>query len=282
MFVHENLSAMRQDILAMRQKDSRPVALVPTMGALHDGHLSLVKSAMRDGCHCIVTIFINPTQFAANEDFNRYPVRLETDLSILEDLGIQGVWTPSTKTIYPGDDLTRVQVRGSLTSMWEGAHRPHFFTGVATVVVKLLIGTMPDRAYFGEKDFQQLKVITALCRDLLLPVELVGCPTVRESDGLAMSSRNVYLTNGERTKAPELFKTMQMVRRDIRAGKPVAQAQSDGYNRLLKAGFDRIGYFSAVRSDDLSTLPAFNPEIESRLMAAANLGTTRLIDNISI
>jgi len=282
MFVHENLSALRQDILTMRQRDPRPIALVPTMGALHDGHLSLVRSAIEDGCQCIATIFINPTQFAAHEDMNRYPVRLETDLSVLEGLGIQGVWTPSVQTMYPGDDLTRVQVRGSLTSMWEGAHRPHFFTGVATVVTKLLIGTMPDRAYFGEKDFQQLKVVKALCHDLLLPMQIIGCPTIREPDGLAMSSRNAYLSNEERMQAPELYKTMQMVSTDIRAGRPIAQAQSDGYHRLLQTGFNSVGYFSAVRSDDLSTLPTFNPEIDSRLIAAANLGHTRLIDNISI
>ena len=285
MFVTENLAALRADLNTLRRESSAPVALVPTMGALHAGHLSLAQRALEDGCQVVATIFVNPTQFAAHEDLESYPSSLEQDLAMLRQQGIAGVWTPKVSTMYPGLDVTRVRLGSGLTQRWEGEYRPHFFEGVATVVTKLLIATLPDRAYFGEKDFQQLKVIEAMTQDLLLPTQILGCPTVRESDGLAMSSRNAYLSAEERALAPALYGLLSECADDVRSDpSPTAVAHSIHMvqSRLLDSGFKNIDYLALVDANSLAPLDGLPKGKDARLIAAATLGSTRLIDNISV
>ena len=285
MFVTENLAALRADMNALRRHSSAPIALVPTMGALHPGHLSLAQRALEDGCQVVATIFVNPTQFAAPEDLDSYPSSLEQDLAMLRQQGIAGVWTPKVSTMYPGLDVTRVRLGSGLTQRWEGEHRPHFFEGVATVVTKLLIATLPDRAYFGEKDFQQLKVIEALTQDLLLPTQIFGCPTVRESDGLAMSSRNAYLSAKERAQAPALYRLLSKCADDVRSD-PSPSAVTNSIQRvqsgLLESGFKNIDYLALVDARSLAPLDGLAKGKHARLIAAATLGNTRLIDNIAV
>ena len=285
MFVTENLVALRAEMDALRQQSSAAVALVPTMGALHPGHLSLAQRALEDGCQVVATIFVNPTQFAAHEDLDSYPSSLEQDLALLRHQGIAGVWTPKVSTMYPGLDVTRVRLGGNLTQRWEGEHRPHFFEGVATVVTKLLIATLPHRAYFGEKDFQQLKAIEAMAQDLLLPTQILGCPTVRETDGLAMSSRNAYLSDEERVQAPALYQLLTECADDIRrdpSPMPISNALNRAQSRLLGSGFKDIDYLALVDAHNLSPLETLLAGTDARLIAAATLGNTRLIDNVAV
>jgi len=285
MFVVEGVTALRNALRPLRGDASAPIALIPTMGALHPGHLSLAQRALDDGCQVVATIFVNPTQFAAHEDLDSYPSSLDQDLALLRAQGIAGVWTPQVSSMYPGQDVTRVRLSGSLTERWEGEHRPHFFEGVATVVAKLLIATLPDRAYFGEKDYQQLKVIDAMAQDMLLPTHILGCPTVRESDGLAMSSRNAYLTAEERVKAPSLHQTLQKAARKLQQAPPnssVTSTLADAKASLLATGFKSIDYFALVDANNLAKLDTLQPQTPMRLLAAATLGATRLIDNVAI
>ena len=255
------------------------LALVPTMGALHAGHLALVDEGKRRADRLAATIFVNPTQFAASEDFSRYPRQEESDARLLTEHGCDLLWTPAVADIYPDGFSTTVRVSG-VSERWEGEHRPGHFDGVATVVAKLLLSVRPDVVLFGEKDFQQLVVIRRMVRDLVIPVEIVAVPTVREPDGLALSSRNAYLSADERARAVALPNALRDAGEAIVGGVAVADALAQGKRSLDQAGFSRIDYFALV---DAATLePLDEPAGEMRLIAAAVIGTTRLIDNLAV
>lgn len=258
---------------------SGTVALVPTMGALHAGHLALVDEAKRRADKVVASIFVNPTQFNDKADLAHYPRNEAEDARLLEEHGCDVVWMPVVDDIYPQLFATNVRVSG-VSERWEGEARPGHFDGVATVVAKLLLSVRPDIALFGEKDFQQLAVIRRMVADLNVPVEIVGVPTVREEDGLALSSRNAHLTADERQQASWLNRALRNSRRSILAGQPVGASLGEGRNALLLAGFSRVDYFALV---DASTLePLDEPTGEMRLLAAAVIGTTRLIDNLAV
>jgi pantoate--beta-alanine ligase len=255
------------------------LALVPTMGALHAGHMALVEEAKRRADNVAATIFVNPTQFGANEDFGRYPRREAEDARMLEDAGCDLLWMPSASDIYPEGFSTSVHVSG-VSDRWEGEARPGHFDGVATVVAKLLLSVRPDAALFGEKDFQQLAVIRRMVADLNIAAEIVGVPTVREEDGLALSSRNSYLSAGERERAVALPRALEYARDAILDGTPVRLALDTGRKSLVEAGFSRIDYFALV--DEATLEPLENAGGAMRLIAAAVIGTTRLIDNLPV
>ena len=255
------------------------VALVPTMGALHPGHMELIAEARERADRVVATIFVNPMQFGVNEDFSRYPRREVEDVGVLEPAGCDLLWVPSVEDIYPDGFATKVSVSG-VSDRWEGEVRPGHFDGVATIVAKLLLAVRPDVALFGEKDFQQLAVIRRMVADLGLGVEIVAVPTVREPDGLALSSRNAYLSADERRRAVALPNALRAARDAILSGTPVAHALDRGRRSLKDADFARVDYFALV---DAATLePLDQPEGEMRLIAAAVIGTTRLIDNLAV
>jgi pantoate--beta-alanine ligase len=255
------------------------VALVPTMGALHAGHMALLKEARRQADQVVASLFVNPAQFAPNEDFSRYPRREGEDARMLEAAGCDLLWMPSVGDMYPQGFSTSVHVEG-VSERWEGEARPGHFDGVATVVAKLLLSVRPDVALFGEKDFQQLVVIRRLAEDLNIGTEILAVPTVREEDGLALSSRNAYLSEGDRARAAALPQALQHARRAIADGTPVRFALDLGRKSLIEGGFTRIDYFALV---DAATLePLGEPKGEMRLIAAAVIGGTRLIDNIGV
>jgi len=255
------------------------LALVPTMGALHAGHIALVEEAKRRADKVAATIFVNPTQFGANEDLSRYPRREVDDARMLEGAGCDLLWMPSVEDIYPDGFSTSVRVSG-VSERWEGEARPGHFDGVATVVAKLLLSVRPDVALLGEKDFQQLAVIRRMVADLGIPVEIAAVPTVREEDGLALSSRNAYLSVDDRARATSLFQALNAARTRILDGQPVAAALDEGRAALDATGFSRIDYFSLVDAVTLEPLDSHAGEM--RLIAAAVIGTTRLIDNLAI
>jgi pantoate--beta-alanine ligase len=258
---------------------SRTIALVPTMGALHAGHMALVEEAKRRADRVVATIFVNPLQFGAGEDLSRYPRREAEDAQMLEAAGCDLLWMPSADDIYPDGFATTVHVSG-VSERWEGEARPGHFDGVVTVVARLLLAVGPDAAVFGEKDFQQLAVISRMVTDLRIPVDVVAVPTVREPDGLALSSRNAYLTADERARAAALPKALAGAQMQVRARVPVGEALRDAKQALVDAGFLRIDYFALV---DAATLaPLDSPEGEMRLIAAAVIGSTRLIDNLAV
>jgi pantoate--beta-alanine ligase len=253
------------------------VALVPTMGALHEGHLSLVRHARRHARRVIVSIFVNPAQFAPHEDLATYPRTWDADVAALAREGVDLVWAPSVSVMYPDGFVTRVTPEGPAKAGLEDSFRPHFFSGVATVVAKLFLQCRPDFAIFGEKDFQQLKVVTRLARDFDLRLKVIGAPIVREPDGLAMSSRNAYLTPAERAVAPVLHRTLQDCARRISAGSPLERVLADGRKTIAAAGFV-LDYLEARHADTLAPVRARGDE-PIRLLVAARLGKTRLIDN---
>jgi pantoate--beta-alanine ligase len=258
------------------------VGLVPTMGALHDGHLSLVHAAMETCDRTVVSIFVNPAQFAPSEDFDSYPRGEVDDLAKLAALGTHLVFAPGRAEIYPEGFATTVTVSGVSEGLC-GASRPHFFQGVATVVTKLLLQCLPDRAFFGEKDYQQLMVIRQRARDLDIPVDIVGAPTVREPDGLALSSRNAYLSTEERRRAPLLHRTMQAVAGKVVQGEPVPAVIAWARDELTAARFDPIDYLEIRDAGTLASIEdAWDRARPARVFAAAYLGSTRLIDNIAI
>ena len=255
------------------------VALVPTMGALHQGHLDLVTASRRIADRVIATIFINPMQFNDPADLAAYPRTEQADIAKLEASGCDAVWIPTAEQLYPPDFATTVSVAG-VSERWEGAHRPDHFLGVATVVAKLFIAAMPDWAVFGEKDWQQLQVIKRMAADLGLPIRVHGYPTVRDPDGLAMSSRNARLGPDERKQALALPRTLETAAKQIAAGKPVRRALAEAKQALVDAGFLKIDYVALV---DAATLePLSEPAGEMRLIAAATIGGTRLIDNVAL
>jgi len=255
------------------------IALVPTMGALHAGHLALVKRAQRRADRVIVSIFVNPTQFAPSEDLKSYPRTFAADVEALARIGADLVWAPSMDTMYPLGFATRVVPEGPATVGLEDAFRPHFFAGVATVVAKLLVQCQADIAIFGEKDYQQLKVVTQMARDLDLKTRIVAVPTVRESDGLALSSRNTYLSAAERATAPTLHRVLLDCAGKIAAGHAIDAALTEGRRTLARAGFV-VDYLEARNADTLAPVRSAT-EGPLRLLVAARLGKTRLIDNIA-
>lgn len=255
------------------------LALVPTMGALHAGHLKLVEEAKARAAQVGVSIFVNPLQFGAGEDLGRYPRQEEQDLAALEAAGVELVWLPRVGDLYPEGFATRISVAG-VSDRWEGEARPGHFAGVATVVAKLLTAVAPDVALFGEKDFQQLAVIRRLTADLGLPVEIAGVPTVRDADGLALSSRNAYLSAEERERAVAMPAALAQARRDILGGWEVGAALAAARAMLDDAGFGPVDYLALVDSETLEPLDA--PRGKMRLIAAATLGSTRLIDNLAV
>ena len=273
------LPALKRAIAAYHARRCK-IALVPTMGALHAGHFALVRMAQRRADRVIVSIFVNPTQFAPNEDLKTYPRTFATDIAALEALHADLVWAPSVDTMYPAGFATRIVPEGPATVGLEDAFRPHFFAGVATVVAKLLIQCEPDIAMFGEKDFQQLKVVTQLARDLGLKTRIVGAPIVREADGLALSSRNRYLTPHERTVAPTLYRVLRECAAAIAAGRPIAPTLDRGRAAIAGADF-ALDYLEARRADTLEPIDRTKAG-PIRLLVAARLGTTRLIDNIAV
>jgi pantoate--beta-alanine ligase len=258
---------------------SGTIALVPTMGALHAGPVALVEEAQRRSDKVAVTIFVNPLQFSANEDLARYPRQEEQDARMLEEAGCDLLWLPGVTDIYPDGFATRISVSG-ISERWEGEARPGHFDGVATVVARLLLSVRPDVALFGEKDFQQLVVIRRMVADLGIPVEIIGVGTMREPDGLALSSRNAYLTADERSRAVALPQALNSARDAILAGTSVATALERGKQALHDGGFSRIDYFDLVDAETLE--PLEQSQGEMRLIAAAVMGTTRLIDNLAV
>jgi pantoate--beta-alanine ligase len=256
------------------------VALVPTMGALHDGHVSLVRQAKRRAKRVIVSIFVNPTQFAPTEDFGSYPRTWKADIAKLAAEDVDAVWHPDVKIMYPDDFATRIVPEGPATAGLEDRFRPHFFGGVATVVGKLFTQCRPDVAIFGEKDFQQLRVVTQMSSDLDLGVKVIGSKTVRERDGLAMSSRNVYLSADERRVAPELFRAMKECAARLRAGDELAAALAAGTEIIRQAGF-ALDYLEVRHAETLAPIASVK-DGPLRVLVAAKLGTTRLIDNMAV
>lgn len=274
------LPDLRTRVAAWR-REGAAVGLVPTMGALHQGHLELVRLARTRCQRVVVSIFVNPAQFAPHEDFDRYPRDEAGDLAKLASVGTDAVWSPERTVMYPEGFATRIVPAGAAEGL-EADFRPHFFGGVATVCCKLFTQVAPDIAVFGEKDFQQLAVVRQMVRDLNLPMEVVGAPTVREADGLAMSSRNAYLSAEQRRTAPSIYRAIVGVAEAVRQGADVAVACAKATQTLLGEGFAKVDYV-AVR--DAVTLQPPAPDAAAgtlRVLAAAWLGKTRLIDNVPV
>jgi pantoate--beta-alanine ligase len=271
--------ALRRAVAALR-RGGRTIALVPTMGALHDGHLSLVRLARRRVKRVIVSVFVNPTQFAPHEDFASYPRDLKADLAALASAGVDLVWAPGVKTMYPDGFATRIAPEGAAKVGLEDAFRPHFFGGVATVVAKLLVQCAPDVAIFGEKDYQQLKVISRLATDLDLPVKIVGAPIVRERNGLAMSSRNAYLSAEQRDVAATLYRVLTDCARRVGNNEHLARVLDEGSAAIESAGL-MLDYLEARHTDTLTKVETL-ADGPIRLLVAARLGATRLIDNVPV
>jgi pantoate--beta-alanine ligase len=257
------------------------VGFVPTMGALHEGHLSLVRLARTRAARVVASVFVNPTQFGPNEDFDAYPRDEARDAALLASVGCDLLFAPTAAEMYPPGFATSVAVSG-VTEPLDGAARPGHFGGVATVVAKLLNQCGPDVAMFGEKDYQQLQVIRRMVRDLDLPVEIVGGPTARADDGLALSSRNAYLAPDERAAAPALARTLAEACTRRRAGAPVSATEAWAVAALLAAGFRKVDYVEVRKADDLARLGPGPVDAEARILAAAFLGKTRLIDNMAV
>jgi pantoate--beta-alanine ligase len=270
------LRKVREDFAARGQT----VALVPTMGALHRGHLALVNAARRRSDRVIVSIFVNPTQFAPHEDFGSYPRTFARDIDALTEARVDVVWAPTPQIMYPEGFATRIEPAGAAKVGLEDKFRPHFFGGVATVVAKLFIQTRPDVALFGQKDYQQLRVIMQMAKDLDLPVKVVGIPTVRERDGLAMSSRNAYLSADERAIAPTLHQVLKACARRIKDGEAVAPVLKRGRDAIGEAGF-ALDYLEARHALTLEPIRSVD-DGPVRLLVAAKLRTTRLIDNLDV
>jgi pantoate--beta-alanine ligase len=276
MLIARTLAELRAGCASLRAAHGA-LALVPTMGALHDGHRALVRAAVASSAAVVASIFVNPLQFAANEDLSRYPRDEAGDLAALQASGCALAWLPDVATMYPAGDATTIVLTGP-AERWEGESRPGHFRGVATVCTKLFGQVRPDRAYFGEKDWQQLQVVTRMVADLHLPLEIVGVPTVREPDGLALSSRNRYLTAEERRRAPRLNAVLRATASVLAAGGAADGALADARTEVMQAGFVP-DYLALVDGPTLAPLP--RACAGSRLVTAAQLGAVRLIDNIA-
>ncbi|MDR3536423.1 MAG: pantoate--beta-alanine ligase [Acetobacteraceae bacterium] len=277
MEIVRSLPALRDACAALRSRHAS-LGLVPTMGALHDGHRALVRASVASGAATVASIFVNPLQFAPTEDLSRYPRDEAGDLAALEATGCALAWLPDVETMYPPGEATTISLTGP-AERWEGDARPGHFRGVATVCAKLFGQVRPDRAYFGEKDWQQLQVIRRMVADLLLPLEIVGVPTVREADGLAMSSRNRFLTPAERAVAPQLYAALQATASALVGGGPADGVLADARTALGSAGFG-VAYLALV--DGPTLVPIQAATATARLIAAARLGAVRLLDNIGL
>jgi pantoate--beta-alanine ligase len=277
--VARTVPSLRRALTRFRQTGER-IALVPTMGALHRGHLALVREARRRARWVVVSIFVNPTQFAPNEDFGSYPRGFAADLEALSEAKAELVWAPSAEAMYPEGFATRIEPQGAAKAGLEDKFRPHFFGGVATVVAKLFTQVSPDFAMFGEKDYQQLRVITQMAKDLDLPLKVIGVPTVREKDGLALSSRNAYLSATERATAPLLYGVLKASAARIRQGEPIEMVLEEGRAEIERAGF-AVDYLEARHALTLAPV-ASRKEGPIRLLVAAKIGKTRLIDNLGM
>jgi pantoate--beta-alanine ligase len=277
--IARTISALDRATRKFRAAD-QSVALVPTMGALHAGHVALIERARRRADRVIVSIFVNPAQFAPHEDFASYPRPFEDDVAVLRKLAVDLVWAPTPEVMYPQGFATRVSVKGPAEADLEDRFRPHFFSGVATVVAKLFTQCRPDYAMFGEKDYQQLRTVTRMAADLDLRVKVVGLPTVREKDGLAMSSRNAYLDGKERSIAPTLYRVLRDCAARIAAGDAIARVVAEGWNEIEAAGF-AVDYLEARNAQTLARAETL-ADGPLRLLVAGRLGKTRLIDNVAV
>jgi pantoate--beta-alanine ligase len=272
------VAALRRETQSWRSKDLSS-AVVPTMGALHDGHLALVDAGLDRAGRVIVTIFVNPRQFGPHEDLSRYPRDEAGDIAKLAQAGVHLVYAPPPEQIYGTDFATTVSLVGPAKAGLEDKFRPHFFDGVATAVAKLFIQTGADYAMFGEKDYQQLMVVTRMARDLDIPIEVIGIPTMRETDGLAMSSRNRYLSKTQRQQAPAIHRSLDQAAENIRQGRDPQTATRAAARSLTTLGF-KVDYVTARNAETLAV--PVKPDEPLRLLAAAWLGKTRLIDNIAV
>jgi pantoate--beta-alanine ligase len=274
-----NAVELRLRVRLWRNKGAR-IALVPTMGALHEGHLALVREAKMRADKVVVSIFVNPAQFAPHEDFARYPRDMEADNGHLETQGVSDlIYAPQVQDMYPEGSATRIVVDGPAAGL-ESDFRPHFFTGVATIVTKLFLQCQPNFAMFGEKDYQQLLVVKRLVKDLDLGPEIVGVPTLRDPDGLALSSRNAYLSAEQRKVAAHLNRVLRDVAARAKEGVSIPQAEAEGAASLLNAGFDRVDYVALRDAETLLPLRVLSGR--SRVLAAARVGAVRLIDNMAV
>jgi pantoate--beta-alanine ligase len=281
-----NVSALRRALDGLRANRDSSVALVPTMGALHDGHMSLVRLAQRRADKVVVSIFVNPAQFAPTEDFGSYPRTWKEDVAKLAAEKVDLIWHPDAKAMYPDGFTTRIVPEGPALAGLEDRFRPHFYGGVATVVAKLFAQCRPDVAIFGDKDFQQLRVVAQMARDLDLGVRVIGARTMRERDGLAMSSRNVYLSEPERRVAPVLYLALKETAARLRAGGRIQPAIAHGAGMIDAAGF-ALDYLEVRHAETLAPLSRGKARDHARdepkrLLVAARIGTTRLIDNIAV
>ena len=272
------IDVLRSAVATLRE-DGGKIALVPTMGALHAGHMALVSEAKRHAAHVVASVFVNPAQFGPNEDLSSYPRREASDARMLEEAGCAILWAPDAATVYPEGYATTVSVSAVSEGLC-GASRPGHFDGVATVVAKLFNQVQPDVALFGEKDYQQLAVIRRMTRDLDLPIEVVGVPTQRDADGLALSSRNIYLTDEERIAARALPRSLGEAAQAISHGEPVEEAIAVAPGKVGAAGFDPVRYVELRDAETLEPMPVLSRP--ARLLAAARLGKTRLIDNLAV
>jgi pantoate--beta-alanine ligase len=277
--VARTVSSLRRALTKFRKSGER-IALVPTMGALHRGHLALVAEAHRRARRVVVSIFVNPTQFAPHEDFGSYPRGFAADLAALRAAKADLVWAPSAEVMYPNGFATKIEPQGAAKAGLEDKFRPHFFGGVATVVAKLFTQSAPDFAMFGQKDYQQLRVITQMAKDFDLPLKVIGMPTVREPDGLALSSRNAYLSTAERAVAPTLQRVLKAAAARIKKGEPIEMVLEEGRGEIARAGFV-LDYLEARHALTLAPI-ASRKDGPIRLLVAAKIGKTRLIDNLGV
>ena len=278
MQIIRDLASLRDAVFSLRAGGAR-IALVPTMGALHEGHMTLIRAAKAQADHVVASIFVNPKQFGPNEDLDAYPRQEAQDAALLEAEGTAILWAPTVAEMYPAGFATNISVTGISDGLC-GAARPGHFDGVATVVTKLFNQVRPDVALFGEKDYQQLAVIRRFVADLDQPLEIVGVPTARAADGLALSSRNAYLSAEQRAQAVELSRAMKEGVACLESGAPVAGVLADIRARLAAAGFGPVDYVELC--DAVSLAPVSDLRAEARLLAAARLGQTRLIDNFPV
>ena len=278
MQIIRDIAMLHRAVTALKQ-GGKSVALVPTMGSLHDGHLSLVRMAKRVADHAVVSIFVNPTQFGPNEDFDAYPRDEARDAAMLAQEGTGLLWAPDVRVMYPAGHSTHIEV-AELGADYCGAARPGHFDGVATVVAKLFNQVRPDVAIFGEKDWQQLAIIRRMARDLDFGIDILGAPVARDTDGLALSSRNAYLSKDQRAAATAFPGALKSAAKAIAGGADITESLAKAEAAIVKGGFDSVDYVALADADSLERLSAFRKP--ARLLAAARIGKTRLIDNFPV